>query len=186
MIKFIGISGLARSGKDTAAEYLVKNHGFTRVSFADPMREALLALDPSVAFGISSIKLSTLVRLGGWDRAKEDNPEVRELIQRMGTEVGRTIFGINFWVDQAFKKAEQYDKVVFSDCRFINEAEAVMSHGGSVWRVNRPGLLAPNNHISEKELNDYNFNAVLGNDSTIENFYDKIEKLLELECLIKE
>jgi hypothetical protein len=104
----------------------------------------------------------------------------------MGTEVGRNIFGSNFWVDQAFKKAEQYDKVVFSDCRFINEAEAVMSRGGAVWRVNRPGLLAPNNHISEKELNDYNFNAVLSNDSTIENLYDKIEKLLELECLIKE
>lgn len=186
MTEFIGLSGFARSGKDTAADYLVKNHGFTRISFADPMREALLALDPTVPFGISSIKISTLVRLGGWDRAKEDNPEVRELLQKMGTEVGRNLFGKNFWVDQAFKKAEQYDKVVFSDCRFINEADAVLAHGGSVWRVNRSGLVAPNNHVSETELNDYNFNVVFNNDGSIEDFYNNIERHLELKCLIKE
>jgi dephospho-CoA kinase len=42
----IGISGYARSGKDTVANYLVEHHEFTRMAFADAMREALLRLNP--------------------------------------------------------------------------------------------------------------------------------------------
>lgn len=34
----IGICGQAGSGKDTAADFLVKDHGFAKVSFADPMK----------------------------------------------------------------------------------------------------------------------------------------------------
>lgn len=35
----IGISGLAGSGKDTAADFLVKNHGFTKTFFATPIKD---------------------------------------------------------------------------------------------------------------------------------------------------
>jgi hypothetical protein len=34
----IGISGLSNSGKDTCADFLVRKHGFVKVSFADPMK----------------------------------------------------------------------------------------------------------------------------------------------------
>ena len=34
----IGLSGYARSGKDTVAELLVLNYGFKRVAFADGIR----------------------------------------------------------------------------------------------------------------------------------------------------
>ena len=34
----IGISGLAGSGKDTCADFLVREYDFTKVSFADPMK----------------------------------------------------------------------------------------------------------------------------------------------------
>lgn len=34
----IGISGQAGSGKDTAADFLVRSRGFAKVSFADPMK----------------------------------------------------------------------------------------------------------------------------------------------------
>lgn len=34
----LAISGWKRSGKDMIAEYLVENHGFKRVSFADPLK----------------------------------------------------------------------------------------------------------------------------------------------------
>lgn len=40
-MKVIAISGWKRSGKDSAADYLVKNHGFTRVSFADPLKDSV-------------------------------------------------------------------------------------------------------------------------------------------------
>lgn len=38
-MKVIAISGYKRSGKDTIADYLVKNYGFSRVSFADPLKD---------------------------------------------------------------------------------------------------------------------------------------------------
>jgi len=180
MTLYIGLAGWARSGKDTIANYLVENHGFTKVSFAEPMREALLALDPYVPFGISKIRLSTLVRFGGWDVAKETYPEVRELLQRMGTEVGRNLFGENFWVDQAMKEASKYDKVVFSDCRYMNEAVAIEKNKGLIWRVSRPGVSAVNNHDSEKDLNNYKFDSHFINDSTLAKLHRKIEDRLEL------
>jgi len=34
----IGLCGLAGSGKDTCADFLVRDHGFTKVAFADPMK----------------------------------------------------------------------------------------------------------------------------------------------------
>jgi hypothetical protein len=34
----IAIAGLAGSGKDTTADFLVRNHGFVKVAFADPMK----------------------------------------------------------------------------------------------------------------------------------------------------
>lgn len=34
----VGLAGLAGSGKDTVADFLVKNHGFTKVAFADPLK----------------------------------------------------------------------------------------------------------------------------------------------------
>jgi hypothetical protein len=34
----VGICGLAGSGKDTAADFLVKNEGFVKIAFADPLK----------------------------------------------------------------------------------------------------------------------------------------------------
>jgi hypothetical protein len=34
----IGIAGVAGAGKDTTADFLVKNHGFVKVAFADPLK----------------------------------------------------------------------------------------------------------------------------------------------------
>jgi hypothetical protein len=180
MTTFIGLSGWAKSGKDTVAQYLVENHGFTRISFADPMRDALLALDPYVPYMGLHMRLSGVIHFRGWDSAKRDVPEIRQLLQRFGTEVGRNMFGQNFWVEQAIERATRYEKVVFSDCRYTNEADAVKSVGGVVWRVSRPEVSAVNDHTSEQDLNNYAFDAHIDNDSTIENLHTLIENQLGL------
>jgi len=180
MTTFIGLSGWAKSGKDTVAQYLVENHGFTRISFADPMREALLALDPYVPYMGLHMRLSGVIHFRGWDNAKRDVPEIRELLQRFGTEVGRNMFGQDFWVNQAIEKATRYEKVVFSDCRYNNEADAVKAIGGVVWRIFRPEVSAVNDHTSEQDLNNYPFDSHIQNDSTLENLHTLIENELEL------
>ena len=39
----IGLSGWKRSGKDMLAEYLIREHGFKRLAFADPLKETVMA-----------------------------------------------------------------------------------------------------------------------------------------------
>ena len=175
----IALSGYARSGKDAMAAILVEKHGYLRVSFADPMREALLALNPRIQNGGSSTSLAWLVRRWGWDRAKVDYPEIRELLQRFGTEVGRNLFGEDFWVGMAMRKAAEHPRVVFSDCRFENEARAVLGAGGAVVRVVRPGVGPVNAHVSDRALPDELITHTLLNDGTLEDLAAKVGELVE-------
>jgi hypothetical protein len=83
-----------------------------------------------------------------WEVLKEDCPEIRGLLQRMGTEVGRQMFGEQVWINKAMEIAEREDNVVFSDVRFHNEADAILRAGGRLWRVTRPGVGPVNSHAS--------------------------------------
>jgi hypothetical protein len=171
----IAVSGWARAGKDTIADYLVEAHGFTKLSFADPMRAALVRLNPLIHVGGHVTHLADAVKRIGWEDLKALSPEIRPYLQRLGTEVGRNMFGENFWVDLAMKEAENYDNVVFADCRFQNEANAVRNAGGEVWRVTRPGFEAANDHISEHDLDNYIEQITFTNDSTIEALESYVE-----------
>lgn len=178
----IGLSGYARSGKDTVADYLVKNYGFTRMAFADPIREALYRLDPHITFaGMQGINLSWAVDKSGWEVVKDESEEVRGLLQRLGTEVGRQMFGEDFWVDYAIGQSWKHDNVVFSDVRFRNEAQAIQKNWGVNWRINRAGVLAANAHISETDMDNYKeFDTVLNNNGSLEELYAQIDQIMEI------
>lgn len=164
----IGLSGYAQSGKDTVAELLCLNYGYKRVSFADPMREALLRLNPN----IGNEPLSHLVNDYGWELAKH-NPEVRRLLQVFGTQVGREMFGENFWIDLAFKQVTQ-DRVVFSDVRFPNEAQAIIKNGGQVWRIQREGHKPVNLHASEIAMDNWRFDDLILNHGNLNDLADEV------------
>jgi len=177
----IGVSGRKRHGKDTFAARLVEHHGFTRVAFADPMREMALTLDPIISEGW---RLSELVEAFGWEEAKA-NPEVRRTLQRLGTEAGRGVLGESIWVDTAMRHARHLGgHIVFTDCRFPNEAQAVRAAGGLVVRVSRPGFVDDGDtHSSESALDNYPFDHIVLNDGTIEDLHaiaDRIAVALHL------
>jgi hypothetical protein len=166
-VRAIGLSGYARAGKDTVAGILL-DHGYQQASFAAALKEALLALDP-LAADRPNWRISQIVHEpSDWEHAKDEYPMVRELLQRLGTEVGRKFFGDNVWVDLAFKAIPDGGKVVFADCRFPNEAAAIRATGGEVWRVARPGCGPINGHPSETALDGYDFDWHVWNNSTIE------------------
>jgi hypothetical protein len=166
----IGLSGYARSGKDTVAELLCLNYGYKRVSFADPMRQALYVLSPKLD---NIVRLSEYVDDYGWDVAKQ-NQEVRRLLQVFGTEVGRKMFGLDFWIDIALKDLSGDTQVVISDVRFPNEADAIAKLGGSMWRINRKNHSAVNGHTSEHAMDNYMFNHVIYNDGTLDDLSDEV------------
>jgi hypothetical protein len=174
----IGLTGYARSGKDTVADFLVTDYDFLKVSFADPIREALIRLDPIIAFGEGlRVNLSQALRTMEWNDLKNYSTDIRSLMQRFGTEVGREMFGENFWVDLAIKSAENAEDVVFADVRYPNEAEAVKAKGGVMVRVTKPDVGPVNGHISDKALDDYAVDFTISNNGTLAELSAKVNVL---------
>lgn len=174
-ITVVGLSGYARSGKDTIGTVLLER-GYVRASFADYIREALLALNPTVN---GEGNLTELIENHGWESGKTMFPEVRQLQQRMGTEVGRNMLGENIWVDLTFKNLADGSKVVVTDCRFPNEADTVKRLGGEVWRVSRPGFTAVNAHPSETALDDWKFDRYFENNGSVDELHAKVRETLK-------
>lgn len=171
----IGLSGYARSGKDTAAEHLVSTYDFTQHSFAASMKEAMYRLNPIVhTDAIGPIRYKSLVDVYGLDKTKEKYPEVRRLLQVFGTEVGRNMFGENFWVELVLNNLRSFHTVI-SDVRFTNEADAIKKQGGQIWRINREGIGPVTGHSSEIDLDDYSFDAVINNNSDINGLKKQVD-----------
>ena len=160
----IGLSGYAQSGKDTVAEILVEEYGYTRVAFADIIKQAVYLLDPIV--NVSGMRLRYFVDQNGWDEAKH-LPEVRRLLQVMGSEVGRDLIDPSVWVEPTMSGLNKNDKVVITDVRFPNEYEAIRWAFGEIWRIERPGCLPVNNHYSEIALDHWKFDRVIENSGGI-------------------
>jgi hypothetical protein len=186
LLEVIGFSGYAQNGKDEASKFFVEN-GWRRASFADVIRKSLYELNPIIGtqnftgnhgWGTRFERLREIIDQKGWETSKLSYLEVRNLLQRLGTDAGRNVLGENVWVDAVFNSLEEGQRYVFSDLRFPNEAEAIKSFGGKVIRIQRPGFGPINNHISEVALDGYEFDQVIVNDGTIEDFRNKLKGLL--------
>lgn len=170
----IGLSGYARSGKDTVASLLPDHQ---RRAFADPMREALYRLNPWISSGMN---VQEAVEIHGWDTAKTVFPEIRRLLQVLGTEVGRDMIHEDIWVKIATQDLNPGDLIVFADVRFPNEARAIKDLGGQIWRINRPEISAINRHSSETSMDDWDFDAWLDNSGSLEDLKAQVETALLL------
>lgn len=124
----IGICGLAASGKDTAADLLVKNEGYVKIAFADPLKRIardVYAFTDVQLWGPSSERNRPDARYprkhGPWTKqdecvccgthlvnalAKQCLLTPRLALQLLGTEFGRTCYP-NTWVALALRIAKQ-------------------------------------------------------------------------------
>ena len=162
----IGLTGYAQSGKDTVASILVKKYGYTRVAFADKIRDFLYGINPMVACSPTGY-LQDLVNLVGWDNAKQE-PQVRRLLQDLGISA-RELLDENIWITTALGKVSKDERVVVTDVRFENEAMMIKLMGGQLWRVKRVGFGPVNEHVSESELDGYKVNQIFVNNGSIED-----------------
>ena len=173
-VRVLGLSGWARSGKDSVAEFLEERCGYVKMSFAQPIKEALERLNPTIDVEGHRLSMSVAVEKIGWEPLKSMSQEVRPLLQRFGSEVGREMFGDDIWVDYAMDRIPDGAKVVFSDVRYPNEADAIRREGGQVWRIERNGNSPANDHTSEHALNKYNFDQRIYNDKDLESLWVKV------------
>lgn len=178
----IGLAGYARSGKDEAAKGL-ELFGFQRVAFADKLREFAYRLNPIVgaeglAWGdnVRFVRLQTIIDLWGWNGYKETQygAEIRELLQRLGTECGRQLISDTIWIDAALGDSHIGYNVVVTDVRFPNEFDAIKERGGYVVRITRDGVGPANAHPSETALDGFDFDFVLDNNGTIAELHHRI------------
>lgn len=167
----IGLMGKKRSGKDTFAQRLVEQHGFTRLAFADALKDVLLDLNPIVDRGITrEVRLVEIVAALGMDGAKE-LPEVRKLLQRLGVAV-RDHVKDSAWVDLVLRKATEIQgPVVITDVRFPNEGDLVMQQWGCLVRIERPGLVSTDTHVSETLMDTYPASVTIQNNAGIEELH---------------
>jgi hypothetical protein len=180
-VKLVAFSGYARTGKDEAAKSLGV-FGYKRVAFADKLRDCIYTLNPIVDWTHQPVRLQTVIDQYGWNGYKETawGPEIRRLLQYMGTDVGRKLLSDNIWVEATLNNLPEGNYVV-ADCRFPNEAEEIRRRGGLIIRIERPGFGPANDHISEIALDDYSFDDVIINDSGVGEFHHKVyEKVMEL------
>ena len=175
-MKLIGITGKARSGKDSIAKYLWAQYGFSRFAFADAVKLAAQA-----KFGLSDRQT--------WDDELKEvvipfwGMAPREMFQKEGTEAGRDVFGYDLWLKRwliTYNLLGDTEDIVVPDVRFDNEADLIRSRGGIIIEVRRDvaGLTgAAGAHVSEGGLSapaDF----VIHNNGTLEELYAAVDTIL--------
>lgn len=170
----IGFCGYATAGKDVAAQALVDERGFTKVNMSDALLRDMLILNPSVSAGegvYSNVR--SLVAFYGYDEAKARFPGFRELLQRYGTDVWRTV-DPDVWVRRAAQSITErgLTKVVTTGIRFPNELRGI----DYLVSVERPGVGPVNAHASDAGLWQLagNVHLTLINDGTVEDLRKKM------------
>lgn len=115
----IFITGYAGSGKDTLGQTLVERAGFTRLAFADALKEEVAEY-----LGITVPELNAR------------KAEFRTLLQEWGTMRG---VEKHYWIEQWRLRRERIaGPVVCTDLRFPHEAFFALESGGLLLRVSVP------------------------------------------------
>ena len=173
----IGVSGKARSGKDTFAEMLARE-----LQIQTGQAYVLMAYAHELKLKVQKDFDLSYEQLWGDEKEVEDErykrvhhiipfceglgkgelptrPKYwtpREIMQNYG-QFFRTI-NYDFWIDRLFRVIEdkEYKNVIITDLRHVNEVDAVVDRGGYHVRVEREEDKATHNkqHISETDLDD--------------------------------
>lgn len=146
-----------------------------------------------------------------WLNSKRLPLTPRLLLQLLGTECGREIIHPNIWCNSLMSKYTkkftgktfhaagigrevhdtEYPNWIITDVRFPNEADAIKERGGIIIRVNRKhGYNTPDGkwkempidyHESETALDNYDFDYVIENDTTIAELKEKVKSIWKIK-----
>lgn len=192
MIKLIGITGRARSGKDTVANYLENLIPCSVIySLASPIKRMTFAL----------LEADTLAEQRELMENKEEpidwlGHSPRELLQVFGTEGARENLGQDFWLkfldrfcentrelEAAFTNEDEIYPiyVLVPDVRFVNEAKHIKDKEGIIIKVQGDEERSANvrDHASEKGISIRYVDHIIENDGTLEELEDKVKQLVK-------
>lgn len=160
MIQVIGITGYARSGKDTLANILVSDHDFVKLSLAEPLKQVCKIIFSFTIEQLYGNLKDTVDPRWGFSP--------RYAMQHLGTELVKNFFGEDIWVKNLKDRINTfielgYTKFVISDVRFADEIRILQkSFDIEIWKIVRFKKDEENLHISEQVEKLY-FDKVINN-----------------------
>lgn len=177
-MNLVGIHGLARSGKDTLAEFLAESFGFQAMAFAVPLK-----------FGVAN--------MFGWppelcfsQEGKEFHSEfwgvlVRKALQDVG-EMMCEEYGDDFWVrrwELEYLPVRDSLDVVVTDVRKEVEAMRIRELGGVVVHIRRAGAGLTGDlakHVTERGIQfDPDHDYLIDNNGTLADLQVRARHLVE-------
>jgi Deoxynucleotide monophosphate kinase len=151
----IGLAGPAFVGKSTVAEYLRDRYGYQILSYATPLKEALITLTSLHRdnFYTEEGKLRPRTLFGG--------KTPREVMQLFGTEFCRNMIVQDFWLRLMKGRLLGIEgDAVIDDVRFQDEGHLITRAGGVVINLTREDVEFEGNHASEVGI-DSNYSIAL-------------------------
>lgn len=196
MIRALGLSGFAQSGKTTAALYIKSRFGFRRKHIAEPLRAMLAVL--LKANGYNDVDITDILegsRKDGWI-IPELGVTSRHLQITLGTEWGRSHISPNVWSNTWVRSTQPGEKVMNDSVRFPNEEDAIRDMGGITILIDRPGTRPGKFKDAVGEMQYDSFgdwsgvhdserldllhpDHVIGNDGSIDDLYNRIDDVME-------
>lgn len=172
-MKIIMISGKARSGKDTLADFLIES---LEKNNKKPCK---------VQVG-QYIKYYAM-KYFGWDGEEETKP--RDLLIHLGTDIIRNKIDQNFHINRLIQDIEVlsyfYDTFIVSDVRFPVEIEKVKEKYNDVLtiKIERESEELTDSqkaNITETALDNFNdYDIVINNNGTLEELKEKATSIIQ-------
>lgn len=157
----VGLSGLAGSGKSTVASVLCDDEfAFVRVKFADGLKNMLRSLLDTAGCPCDEVERYVEGDLKELPTNYLSGRTPREVMLTLGTEWGRDMMHLNFWVNIWRRRVQslldQGISVVVDDLRFPNELAALRQLGGVTMRIHRETSIEVK-HASERHCLDTDY-----------------------------
>lgn len=181
----IGITGHARAGKDTVADYLVDCYGFRKIAFADRLKQVC-----QIVFGFT--KEDVYEHQNGTNKdtwMERIGTTPRHVLPYVGTDLFRNEIekmfpkiGKNVWIEGVKRTMESNTSIphwILSDVRFQNEVEWIREQGGMVIRIVRSNKKRQDTHVSETEWEQIKTDVVLTNEGSIDRLYEQVNDVMK-------
>ncbi|CAB4180488.1 hypothetical protein UFOVP1040_62 [uncultured Caudovirales phage] len=169
----VALVGEPGCGKVAAARHLEERTGFRRVGFTDRINAML-----RVGLNLTDLQLDGDAKHTPLDEMGGVTPV--HLKQTLGYEWGRVRVHSDVWVNlwKADVLALAGQGIVVDDIRFANEASAVRALGGTVIRIERPGISRPE-RASDRHARDIACDTTVVNDKGLGDLYRSLERAID-------
>lgn len=209
-LQLIGIGGHYEAGKDKWADHLVTRYGYDKTWMSYPLHEWLLTQNPWIkldqrVFDLEGywhepgefVTYAWLDYNVGYVEMKRQR-EVRDQLQKVGTNCGRKLIDWDVWVDAMKKRITEWaeegrTRIIVTGIRYPNELKAIEDLGGATVWIERPSATEAHNkrlredservaqglpplvHDSDTSLVAADFSSVVMNDSDLDTLRERAE-----------